>query len=313
MATNIFANVTQRGTESQFRNELALIPQVWPNHTKEIASDAPDENHVWLGMAPVPREFVSGRSFKGMRDFTFVLTNKEYELSAIFDQNTMEDDRHSLIPQRVSEMAGVWGTYKDSLFTTLLEDGNGTNQGNAFDGVTFFNATRTIGDSGTINNIDTPTAATTTAPTVGEAKDALNAAFILFSGYNDDQGRSGYTSRAMSTMRIICDPQYKRVMTEVNDSSLISGGDDNPFFKGMLTSIDVLPYLTNATVQSYWTITGDPNRQPFIYQERTPLQVVVFNSDEAVADNHGLKVLVRQRFRLGYGEPRFAIEATWTV
>lgn len=312
MATNIFAKITARGTKSQFLNAMTMAPQVWENHVMKVDSDAEDENHVWAGMSPVPREFVSGRSFQGLRDFNFVLTNKEYELSAIFDQNTVEDDRHGLIPKRVSEFADVWATFKDSQLATLLEDGNGTNQGNAFDGTTFFNATRTIGSSGTIDNIDAPSSSTTTAPTVAEAKNALNAAFILFSGYRDDQGRAGYTTSAINEMRIICDPQYKRVLTEVNDSALISGGDDNPFFKGMLTSIDVLPYLTNATVQSYWTITGNPTRKPFIYQERTPLQVNVFNSDNDVANNHGLKVLVRQRYRLGYGEPRYCIEATWT-
>lgn len=312
MATNIFANITARGTSAVFKNAMAQAPNVWENHVLKVPSDTPDEQHVWMGMTPVPREFVSGRSFQGMRDFTFNLTNKEYELSFIIDQNSVEDDKHGLINTRVSEAALVWSTFKDSLLATLIQDGDGTNQGNAYDGNTFFNATRTLGSSGTIDNIDTSNITTTTAPTLLEAQAAFTQARVLFWGYNDDQGRAGYATDAMNNMRLICDPQYEARFTEMNEAQLTErGGDTNVFFKGKLASIDVLPYLTNADVQIYFTVST-PTRAPFIYQERTPLQVEVFTDSASVADNHGLKVLVRQRFRLGYGEFRYAIEHTFT-
>ncbi len=312
MATNIFANITQRGTQNQFQNAMVSTPTIWQNHVKTVTSDAPDETHVWMGMTPQPREFIAGRSFQGIRDFTFNLENKEFELTFVIDQNSVEDDRHGLINDRIAEAAQVWAQYKDSRFATLLQDGDGTNQGNAYDGNTFFNATRTLGSSGTIDNIDTSNITTTTAPTLLEAQASFAAARVLFWGYKDDQGRAGYAQSAMDNMRLICDPQYEQRFTEMNEAQLTErGGDSNVFFKGKLKSIDILPYLTNSDVQQYWTIST-PTRAPFIYQERTPVQISVFNSANEIADNHGVKVLARQRFRLGYGEFRYAIENTYT-
>ena len=311
MAQNLFANITQRGTRSQFLNAMSESPNVWENYVIKVDSDAPDETHVWLGMTPVPREFVSGRSFQGLRDFTYNVANKEYELSFVIDQNSVEDDKHGLINARISEAATVWATYKDALFATLLQDASGTNQGNAYDGNTFYNATRTIGDSGTIDNIDASTSSTATNPTLAEAKVAFKVARMLFWGYKDDQGRAGYAQKAMSEMRIVCASDYEAILTEMNEA-VITAGDSNPFYGGKLTSIDILPYLPANHVESFWALTGDPNRKPFLYQERTPVQVEVFSDSASIADNHGLKVLVRQRFRMLYGEPRYSIQQTWT-
>ena len=311
MATNIFANITARGTMAQFQNAMSTTPTVWQNHCQIVTSDAPDETHVWAGMTPRPREFISGRSFQGIRDFTYNIPNREYELSFIIDQNSMEDDRHGLMNSRIAEAGQVWSQYKDQLFGTLLEDGSGTNQGNAYDGNTFFNASRTLGDSGTIDNIDASTASATASPTLAEAKVALRAARGLFWLHKDDQGRAGYNTTGMAEMRIVIHPDYEAILTEMNDADL-TGGDTNAFYKAKLTSIDVLPYLTTTSVESFWTLTGDKTRMPFIMQERTPLQVSVFNSPNEVADNHGVKVLARQRFRVLYGEFRHAIQQTWT-
>lgn len=309
MATNIFTNITARGTKAQFQNALDTTPQVWQNHVQTIPSDAPDENHVWMGQVPSPRQFVSGRSFVGLRDFTYTVANREYELSFIIDQNSVEDDRHSLVQQRIADAAQVWATYKDSLFATLIEAGDSDN---AFDATSFFSDSRTIGDSGTIDNSLTENISSTTAPTLAEAKLTLTVARVAFWGFKDDTGRAGYATTAMQQMRLICDPQYERIFTELNNATLTGGGDSNPFFGGLLASIDVLPYLTNTDVTIYFTATGSPTRQPFIYQERTPLQISIFNSDNEVADNHGLKVLARQRFRMAYGEPRYCVEDVYT-
>ena len=311
MAIVTFDNVTARGTKAKFMNALDTIPQVWSLHSQQIPSDAPDENHVWLGMVPEPRLFVAGRDFVDIGDFSFVLTNNEYELSFVVDQNSVEDDRHGLLAKRITDMATVWATFKDSLFAALMIAGESDP---AFDGTSFHNASRTIGASGTIDNTGVTTGIGDSAnkPTLTEIQDGLKEAIQQMWRFADDTGRTAYNALAMQKLRVVIPPEYHRIFTEAINSDLISTGGSNPFFKN-IAEIDVLPYLTDADNAFYLQAVGDPNRMPQIFQERTPVQISVFNSSNEVADNHGLKVLARQRFVFGYGEPRRSFRFDFTA
>lgn len=307
MATNYFANITTKGTIAQFHQAMETAPNIWRNHTMEIPSDAATETHVWAGTLPIPREFISGRNFQGIRDFTYDVANKTYELSYIIDRESMEDDRHGLINKRTAEAAEVWATFKDSQFATLLTNGDSSTE--TYDGTSFFDATRTIGASAALDNIDTSAISNNNHATPTEAGIATEQALGLFAGYQDDQGRAGYNSQASTKLRVIGHPQYLRGFLELFESAFISQSD-NPWGKG-LGEFDPLPYLTAADLQVFFTVVGS-TRKPFIYQERTPLEIIVFNNKNDVAENNGVMVLCRQRYRLAYGEFRRCIEHTFT-
>ncbi|KKK66717.1 hypothetical protein LCGC14_2961300, partial [marine sediment metagenome] len=136
MARNIFADITPRGTRSVFMETFRNEPQVFLQFATKVESDAPDEEHVWLGALPNPRQFLSGRNLVGIRDFTYNVVNNEYELSFIIDQNSLEDDRHNLVGRRIKDASRVWFQYQDQLFADLLNNGQ---TDNSYDGVSFFN------------------------------------------------------------------------------------------------------------------------------------------------------------------------------
>lgn len=307
MATSILANITARGTKADFIDAMATAPNVWMNHTKQIQSDAPDERYTWLGMLPIPRELISQRNIQGLRDFTFTQANQEFEMTFIMDQNTVEDDRHGTIQSRIREVAEAYATFKDSQFATLLI--NGETSTDTYDGTSFHSTTRTIGASGNIDNSDTTDTTTVNSPTVAEIKALIKDTKAKMFRYEDDQGRTAYNAAAMDKLVAIIPPEYEQVFTEVLNSSIISNSD-NPFFKGIM-EFDVLPYLTDADNAVYVNALG-AERKPFIYQERTPLQIEVFNSPQQIAEEHGLKILTRQRYRFGYGEPRRSLRHDFT-
>jgi phage major head subunit gpT-like protein len=309
MAHNIFANITARGTLNAFREALANIPTVWDKHVQTITSSAADEQHVWMGNLPEPRELLDSRSFVAIRDFTYTVANNEYELSFIIDQNSMEDDQHGITNRRIAEAAQVWATYKDSLFATLLINGETSTE--TFDSTTFHDDTRTIGDSGTIDNSLTADITTVNAPTAAEMLTTLKEARETMWRYADDTGRTAYNATAMSTVRAVGAPEHEKALMEAVQSTLVGGGDSNPWANN-LVEIDILPYLTDADNAIYFNAVGDSNRMPFIYQSRVPLQVQVLNGANDVAENHGVKVLARERFRLAYGEPRRSIRYDFT-
>lgn len=302
MATSILANITARGTKADFVDAMDIAPNVWDKHTKTIQSDAPDERYTWLGQLPIPRELISQRNIQGLRDFTFTVTNNEYEMSFIVDQNTIEDDRHGTVQSRIKEVAEVYATFKDSQFATLLTLGESSTE--TYDGTSFHSGSRTIGASGTIDNTSTVGITTVTAPTVANLKASFKTMIDLMWRYKNDQGQAAYNAKAMMRLAAVIPPEYHLVFTELINSSLISNSD-NPWAKGIM-EFDVLPSLPAVTgSDAAWFLSAlGAERMPFIYQERTPLQVEVFNTPQQIADIHGLKILTRQRYRFAYGEPR---------
>ncbi len=310
MARNIYANITARGTKGVFMEKLETVPQIWEKFAQTIPSDAPDEEHVWMGNVPNPREFISQRSLVGIRDFTYNVANKEYELSFIIDQNSLEDDRHGLINRRISEAAQVWAAFKDVLFAALMNDGQ-TSGNNSYDGVTFFNNSHVIGSSTSppesTTDVDNLLASSSPSdpsfPTVAEMKVLVSELFAWIQGVTDDTNRPGYNWGAMSSIAIMGNPTYQQALTEVLAAQLLGGGDSNVFFQNLATPV-INPYLGGSNDYLYVAALGDAARMPIIHQERTALQINILNSPDDIAQNHGLLVLVRQRFRLTYGEPR---------
>lgn len=303
MATNVFANITTKGTIAQFHQAMELQPNVWEKHVQRIDSDAASEQLVWPGFLPNPREFISHRNLVGIRDFTYTVENKTYELTYKIDRVSAEDDQHAMIQMRNSEAAEVWAGFKDSQFATLLINGeSGTLGIDTLDGAAFHLATRTIGNSGTIDNTDTQDIVAVNSPTVAEFKTTLKEIIQKMDRFQDDTGDRPFNAGARSSKRLVIAPEHVQVATEVLNSSLTGGGDSNPFFQNLF-ELDELLYLTDADDAVYASYTGSA-RMPFIYQERTPLEIIVDLDPTNVAKENGFLVLLRQRYRLGYGDPR---------
>ncbi len=308
MARISVSNVTKRGTLSQFIEAMATAPNVWQKYCEIIPSDAADEEYVWLGALPVPRVKLDGRNFQTMQDFSFTVTNETHEMSLLFKRESVDDDRHGTIQKRITEAAAAWSTYKDSLFATLVEAGAASTA--TFDGTEFYTSTRTIGASANIDNLTTSAAATDLDPTSAEILSQLRAIIALMSQYQDDRGRVGFNALAMKPrLSCIIQPDYVRGFTEAMNSTLISQSS-NPWGMG-LVDFDELPYLTAATITFYACAIG-ATRMPFIFQERDKLEVEVFADSREIADNDGLKILTRERFRFGYGDPRRSVSHVFT-
>jgi len=308
MATVHFSDITARGTLALFNESMEQAPQVWRKHCQVIPSDAKDEKHVWMGMFPVPREFTSGRNLQGVRDFSFTLTNKVYELSFVFDRDTYADDRHGQIKQRLKEISEVWARFHDSLFAALLTAGETSTD--TFDGISFHNGTRTIGASANIDNTGTAAITLNTDPSTSDVLDALQTITTHMARYEDDQAQAGYNTQAMQKLAVIIPPEFKRAFTEAINSTVISQSD-NPW-GNQLVDFDVLPHLATSDVAFYTSALGSV-RKPFIYQDREPLEINVYNGGNDIALNNGLLVLCRQRFVFGYGEPRRSYRWDYTT
>lgn len=292
-------NLIAKGAINTFHDTLADFPETWRPYVTEIPSDAAVEQLVWGGSVPEPREFIDGRSIQGMRDFTFNLTNQEFELSIKINRTHFEDDRTGIINMQIQDMAEVWGQFKNSQFATLLTGG-----GNAHDGTAFFANTRVVGDSANIDNTTTLAAGTGTIPTQAEMLNAVVDAKARMRRFESDQGRP-YNTSAIRELRVLVPPTYERAAAEATVLTLNAGGANA---LSSFATYDVMDELTADTLM-YVCAVGN-SRKPFIYQERTPVEVRVLDSEDDMALHGGVLVLARQRYVLAFGEFRRAIQVT---
>lgn len=313
MARNQFAVVTQRGVKSTFLEAMSKAPNVYLNHCEVVSSDAPDEKYPWLGAVPIPRELLGAREFQQFREFSHTVTNRGYELSFIIERDSFDDDQVGSIQGRIAEVAEAYAHFKDGQFGSLLIDAETSTD--TFDGTTFHDDTRTIGDSGTIDNSLTSDITAPNSPTTVELMAALEVAIETMTRYKDDQGREGFNGTAMNTLRCVIPPEQRRAFVEVLNSTIIISGSgtagvSNPWANG-LVDFDVLVNLTDADNAFYLHALAG-TRKPFYFQQRKTLEVVVMNSEENVALNHGVKVLLYERYVFAYGDPRRALRHDFT-
>lgn len=304
-------NLRTLGAKATFHQALDNIPTFYQNHCQEETSTTNQETYSFPGFLPSPRRFLDSRQFQGMLDFTFNLANYEYELSMIINRTHWEDDQTNLIRQRLTEMAECWGTYKDSLFSALLAAGN-VSGSNGFDGVTFHSDDHSSGTLGATN--DNNLANTTEGDTILSATTFLQCieeARRTFLGYADDTGRP-YNQLAVQKLRAVIHPNQERAAVESMNATMVgsSGGQTSVIGGMFLDGYDVNPYQASGDSDEIYFSAVGASRMPFIFQKRSELEVVVLDDVASVADNNGVKVLTRQRFRFGYGDPRRSILMT---
>lgn len=299
-------NLSVKGALGAFNQALEAGVTVYDKHAMTYASTSDTEALTFPGFQPQPREFLDSRQFQGARDFRYNVQNKEYELSMIATRKNWEDDQTGGINMRFAETGEVWRTFKDSQFATLLAAGN-VSGSNGFDGATFHATTHTtIGDSGTfVNSVSTNIADASPFDdsTVAEIQTSIAGARKNFWGFKDDQGRP-FNVQAITNMRAIIPPAHEGSFAVAASAQIVSQ-TTNVFTPAVLQGYDVLPYLTTPG-EVYYSALGSV-RKPFIYQERTALEVIVLTSADQIALNNGVMLLTRQRYILTYGDPRRSI------
>jgi phage major head subunit gpT-like protein len=302
-------NVKTKGALGTFFESLAFgqAQRVWPNHCALVNATTETENHAFAGALPRPQRLLGDRRFQGMIDFTYSLADHEHELTFLIRRKSIDDDQTGTVRRRLQEIADACNIYEDALFGTLLTDGN-VSGSNAYDGVVFHGDTRVIGSSANIDNNTTSAAATGTIPTALEMLAALNDVIGAMMRFQDDQGRVGMVRGSLAQIRLVVPPTYERPAAEAFRSNLLSSSD-NPWGFGR-ANYDVLPDLSGDAEMFVNAVGG--NTRPFIMQQRSEWEIMIFDDPQSVADNHGVKVLCYKRFRFGYGEPRMSVLHTFS-
>lgn len=156
--------------------DAALAKADWMRICTVIPSTSDAEDYAWLGALPAMRLFKDERVLKDLKEYHYNLINEKYEATLGIDVDAINDSKYGQIEIRVRGLAQEVVRYKEYLVMSAVNNG-ATNL--AYDNTAFFDGSRTIGASGTIDNSDT--AAITQAN--------LQAAIVKMMAYKDDMGK----------------------------------------------------------------------------------------------------------------------------
>ena len=306
---------TVQGIKRDLQQGIETYPVIYPEHVQQVDATTKIESYAFTGAVPVPREMIDGRRIRSIRAFSYDIKNKTQELSVLFPREWFEDDQVNSVKTLIGDLIEAWGTYKDLLFTAMLEAG-GAAGSLAYDGQVFFNDTRVVGSSGTIDNNSTSLAAADDAvPTSAEWLSAMNDIMSLMYLYKDDQGRPTNVG-AMNGLRVIMPVQMNKNVREALEATEIASTSN--VFGRNLAEFDLNPYLTpSATTKTMYVHAvgagGASRKKAFLYQQRLPLEILIYDDAKWVDANDGLLVTCRERFVFAYGEPVRVVRHIFTT
>ncbi len=226
------------------------------------------ETYAWLGMAPKMREWIGGRQPKGLREQSFQITNKDFEATLEILTKDLRREKFGQIKVRIAELARRTLTHPASLITTLLINGEAAL---CYDGQYFYDTDHSEGDSGSQNNDLTHAAATGTAPTVLEMRDAIMEAIQAILGFKDDQGEP--MNEDARVFEVMVPTALWAVAAAALALPTLVQGETNILknLPGFSITPVVNARLTDAA--KFYVHRTDADTKPFILQEEVPLNV----------------------------------------
>ncbi len=272
----------------------------WQKLATEVPSDSDKEEYDWLGASPPLSEWKDKRQLRGLRPYALTLTNQDWEATLEINRNAFSDNKLGHIPMRVR---GLTRSYLKGVIKSVFEKLNGgASDAATFDAAYFFHATRTIGDSGTINNI----AAGAYAAAESNIRTGFNVALAQMMNFCDDWG----TKMGLVPDTVICAPVMYMLIKKALTMPAISGSI--PAEAEFVKQIVVSPWLTSGTTAGHdWYIACTTEEiKPVIFQNRQKPEVTSLDKPDD-HDNFMAKTLyygVDARYTVGFADPRTCVQ-----
>lgn len=287
------ATVILNDLTATFDSAVEAAQPLYPQFCTMIDSDGADEKYGWVDAIPGVREWLGDRQFKEMRAATYELANKHWESSLLIKKTNLADDRMSMYPPLMQELAAEATHHPDELWFQILENGDSTQ---CFDGQFFFDTDHAWGESGSQSNDITYDATDHTSVTATEMKLALRKCVKTMLAYKRPNGKLYHrpTANRLSDLVLLVPLALRDQAYDAIESQLIGGGDSNVI-------IDRPTIITSAHLSSdvkfYVFRTGQP-LNPFVFQAREPLTRMTKGLEDI--ETKDVKFMTEARYNVGY-------------
>ncbi len=280
----------------QALGDLAAGFNYWQKIATVMPSDSDKEEYNWLGASPPMSEWVDKRRLQGLRPFSYTLTNQDWEATLEINRNAFNDNKLGHIPSR---MRGLTRSYLKRILEEVFSKLDYAATGTAYDGTAMCADTRTIGDSGNIDNLLSGAYSGSEA----EIRTALALAYTNMANFKDDWGKP----LGLIPDLIVCSPAMFILITQALWVPGVAG-TVRPEAK-YVKDIVVSPWI-DADVDDWYVLCTTEEIKPIIFQDRQKPEVTSLDKpdDRDVFMAKTLYYGIDARFTVGYGDPRTLIK-----
>jgi len=241
----------QKGLLTQFQEGFTTVEADWDKIATKVPSTARSEDYSWIGSVPRMRKMEGERAPKQLLDYTYTITNEEYEASIIVNHADIKDDQTGQYGPRARAIGEAVKTFPDELlFLDLIPNGT-TNT--CYDGQFFFDSDHPIGDSGTTQSNLGSTALDAAA---------FQAARTVLRKMKDDQGRPTFNNNM--DLLLVIPPELESTAKTILEAEIGASGATNIYANN--ARILVNNWLTDTNNWYLFNTAG--TIKPFVLQER---------------------------------------------
>lgn len=137
------------GFKATFQKAFEGVQPMYEKVATTVPSTTRSENYAWMGSFTRMREWIGDRVVKNLSNFTYTITNKDWEATVSVPRNDIEDDSYGVYSPVMSEMGLSARTHPDELVFGLLADGFDSP---CYDGQYFFDSDHPVAN-GTVSNL----------------------------------------------------------------------------------------------------------------------------------------------------------------
>lgn len=273
-----------------------------PSVASMFTTDQPQEDYPWLGDAPKLQKWQGERSRQQLRDFGFTIVNDVFDSGIGIPLDDWRRDKTDQVMARINELAGKVAHLPQRILTELLEA-----NGNAFDGTAFFDNSRTIGDSGTIDNIvgTGDGAAGGASPTSAQQVTNILLGVQRMMGFKDDQG-DPRNETARSFLVMVPVNLWSATVAALQDEFTSAGGS-NTLRNAALSIVPAINARLTVTTRFY-VFRTDARIRAMIWQDETQDFDMLGQDSEHAFKYREIWAGATRLGAGGYGRPELAVQ-----
>jgi phage major head subunit gpT-like protein len=262
----------------------------------ETLSTSAKEAYGWLGSLPALSEWKDTRKLYGLREFDYTLENLNYEATIEVDRNTLEDDSYGMIAPRIRQLAQRAIDHMSKLVFDLLDSGAALK---AYDGIEFFDTTRTIGESANIDNL----LSGSYSDSADEIRAGIAAGVVAMRNFQDDRG----VPMNLCPDTIVCSPTME---IAIKNALLPAVAGTTRAEADIIKRIIVRPEVDADALDWYLLSTERMGLKPLILQVRKKPEFTAVDRPDSpiVFLNRLLYYGIDWRGAVGFGDPRCAVK-----
>ena len=280
----------------QALGELATQFNSWEKIASRIPSEHDKEEYDWLGATPPMSEWKDTRKTRGLRPYSYTLTNQHWESTLEINRDAFNDNKLGHIPMRVK---GLARSYLKRILQDVFSQLDSGAAAYGYDTpYYFFSDTRVIGDSANIDNLLSGAYSGSSA----EIRAAIQLAVSNMMNFQDDWGNP----LGLMPDTIVCSPKMYIPIREALKAD-VAGNQraEGEFIKNIIAS----PWIDLDT-DDYYILCTTEEIKPIIFQERQKPEITSLDkpdSHDAFMKNT-LYYGIDARHTVGFGDPRTAIK-----